>query len=305
MIAHHSPLCSLTLTCALPLLFLGIANAQERTKEGFTKTWDRPLTVVSDSLLIGTHKVHAYTIAVHETDAGTLADRWKADMKALGGVVSGSKPLRAKGVMLTELGSAPMDLAVQTTTEKKSDFCRFTLAFMASDSTALPAAPEQETYMRGLTVKYNKAVVQQQIDVYQKMLDRSSEKLANAKGDEAQLKERIGKANNELAKLKNKRGKMMTDNAQIQGDISGLEKKFALTNDPKDLQRLTKARQKLTKGESAVAKLMQSEAKAQATANKYQDQLPKTSSEQQDITLNKEEITNTLNALKRKQDSIR
>jgi hypothetical protein len=305
MIANRSILRSLSLTWALPLLFLGTANAQEKTKEGFTKTWDRPLTVVPDSLLIGTHKVPAYTIAVHEADAGTVADLWKADMKAMSREVTGSKPLRANGVVLTELGSAPVNMAVQTTTEKKSDLCRFTLAFLATDSTAMAAAPEQEAYVRGLAVKYNKAVVQQQIDVYQKMLDRSSEKLADAKGDEAKLKQRISKANNELAKLKAKRGKVMADNAQVQGDITGLEKKFALTNDPKDLQRLTKARQKLAKGESAVAKLMQSEAKAQGTANKYQDQLPRSSSEQQDITLNKEEITNTLNALKRKQDSIR
>ncbi|MEZ4755918.1 MAG: hypothetical protein R2817_03715 [Flavobacteriales bacterium] len=296
---------SITLSLALPLLLLSTAMAQEKTKEGYTKTWDRPITVVPDSMLNGTHKLPAYTIAVHEADAGEVIDLWKADMKALSREVTGSKPLRANGVVLTELGTAPVNLAVMAVTEKKSDLSRLTVAFLATDSTAMPAAPEQEAYVRSLAVKYNKAIVQKQIDAYQKMLDRSSEKLADAQGDEAKLKQRMSKANNEVAKLKAKRGKVMADNARVQGDISGLEKKFALTNDPKDLQRLTKARQKLAKGESKVAKLMQSEAKAQDTVNKYQDKLPKASSEQQDITLNKEEITNTLNALKRKQDNIR
>lgn len=296
---------SIALPFSLSLLLLSAATAQEKTREGFTKTWDRPITVVPDSLLNGTHILPAYTIAVHEADAGEVVDLWKADMKALSREVTGSKPLRANGVVLNELGAAPVNMAVMAVTEKKSDLSRLTVAFLATDSTAMPAAPEQEAYVRSLAVKYNKAIVQKQIDAYQKMLDRSSEKLADAKGDEAKIKQRISKVNNDLAKIKAKRGKVMADNAEVQGDISGLEKKFALTNDPKDLQRLTKARQKLAKGESAVAKLMQSEAKAQATANKYQDQLPKASSEQQDITLNKEEITNTLNALKRKQDSIR
>lgn len=296
---------SIALPFSLSLLLLSAATAQEKTREGFTKTWDRPITVVPDSLLNGTHKLPAYTIAVHEADAGEVVDLWKADMKALSREVTGSKPLRANGVVLNELGAAPVNMAVMAVTEKKSDLSRLTVAFLVTDSTAMPAAPEQEAYVRSLAVKYNKAIVQKQIDAYQKMLDRSSEKLADAKGDEAKIKQRISKVNSDLAKIKAKRGKVMADNAEVQGDISGLEKKFALTNDPKDLQRLTKARQKLAKGESTVAKLIQSEAKAQATANKYQDQLPKASSEQQDITLNKEEITNTLNALKRKQDSIR
>lgn len=305
MITMERRLLRTTLSLAVPVLLLTSISAQDKTKEGYTKTWDRPITVVPDSLLVGTHRLPAHTVAVHEADAGDVLDMWKADMKALSREVTGSKPMRANGVMLPELGSTPVDLAVGATTEKKSDLSRLTVVFLATDSTALPASPAHEAYVRGLAVKYNKAVVQKQIDAYQKMLDRTSEKLADAKSDEAKLQKQIGKTNGQLAKLKAKRGKAMADNARVQGDISGLEKKFALTNDPKDLQRLTKARQKLAKGEASVAKLMQSEAKAQSTLNKYQDKLPKSSSQQQDITLSKEEIMNTLNALRRKQDNIR
>jgi hypothetical protein len=298
---HALSIASLILAAAP---FLDI-HAQAKTKEGFATTWDHPITVVPDSLTNGKHKLPAYTIAVFETDANDVLDQWKADMKALSMEVTGSKPAKASGVMLTSVSEAPTNMLVTTTTEKKADMVRMTVAFVLTDSTAAPADPRQESYLRSLGVKYNKAVVQTQIDSYQKMLDKAGDKLTSAQGDEAKTQQNLSKANSNLEKLKAKRAKVMAANAEISGDIAGLEKKFALTNDPKDLQKLTKSREKLAKGESSVAKLMQSEAKMQGTVNKYQQQLPDRAADQQEITQSKEELTNTLNALKRKQDSIR
>ncbi|MBP7451133.1 MAG: hypothetical protein KA817_13945 [Flavobacteriales bacterium] len=280
------------------------ANAQARTKEGFATTWERPITVMPDSLTNGDHKLPAYTIAVFETDANGVMDLWKADMKALSQEVTGSRPAKASGVILTSVSESPTNLLVTTTTEKKADMTRMTVAFILTDSTAAPADPRQEAYMRSLGVKYNKAVVQTQIDTYQKMLDKAGNKLTSAQGDQAKTQQNLTKANSNLEKLKAKRAKVMAANAEISGQIAGLEKKFALTNDPKDLQKLTKTREKLAKGETSVAKLMQSEAKAQGTVNKYQEQLPDRAADQQEITATKEELTTTLNALKRKHDSI-
>ena len=53
-----------------------------------------------------------------------------------------------------------------------------------------------------------------------------------------------------------------------------------------------------------MAKLMQSEAKAQGTVNKYKEQLPDRAADQKEITATREDLTTTLNALKRKQDGI-
>ena len=68
--------------------------------------------------------------------------------------------------------------------------------------------------------------------------------------------------------------KLQANNAKVHGEITGLEKKFAITNDPKDLQKLTKARQKLTKGESDLAKAMKSESKAQDSVGQTPRQCP-------------------------------
>ena len=279
--------------------------AQGETKEGFSLAFDHALTVVPDTLVNGTFKLPAYTIAVYETDANGVMEQWKAEMKANAQEVTGSRPVKAIGARIMEVAETPFLVLATSTSEKKAGLARLTLAFALNDSTTMPADGTIQGYMRNLAVKFNKAVVQTQIATYEKSLGKASEKLSDAKDKEASTRKKLIKANTGLEKTKTKRAKVMADNAQVMGEIHGLEKKFALTNDPKDLQKLTKARTKLAKGESAVAKLMQSEAKAQGNVNKLEATLPGQANKQQDVTQTKEEVERIITALKRKQDNIR
>lgn len=138
--------------------------------------------------------------------------------------------------MLSDMSDGPLNLLVSTTAAKKADMMRMTVAFILTDSTSAPADPRQEAYVRSLGVKYNTAVVQTQIDTYQKMLDKAGNKLTSAQGDQAKTQHNLTKANSNIENLKTKRARVMAANAEVSGKITGLEKKFALTNDPKDLQ---------------------------------------------------------------------
>ena len=152
------------------------------------------------------------------------------------GLEQGGNGWQASEVMLSDMSDGPLNLLVSTTAAKKADMMRMTVAFILTDSTSAPADPRQEAYVRSLGVKYNTAVVQTQIDTYQKMLDKAGNKLTSAQGDQAKTQHNLTKANSNIENLKTKRARVMAANAEVSGKITGLEKKFALTNDPKDLQ---------------------------------------------------------------------
>ncbi|MBK7945906.1 MAG: hypothetical protein IPJ85_11630 [Flavobacteriales bacterium] len=293
----------ITLIISAALAASMLSAQSGKTREGYALQWDKTIAVVPDSLQIGTFKLPAWTIAVHEAEASDVMGWWIADMQAMSTAVAKSKPAKALGLRLAQVPNAAM-AAAATNLEKKANLVKLTMAFAVNDSTTTPSNDGQEAYMRALAVKYNRSTVQVQIADYEKQLAKAGDKLADTKGDVAKSQSRITKSNSQMEKIKAKRGKVQRDNAKVSGDISGLEKKFALSNDPKDLQKLTKARQKLAKGESSLAKLMQDEAKVQGDIAKEQGRLESSAGKAEDRGATKEEVQGTLDALRRKHDSI-
>ena len=276
-----------------------------KSKEGYALSWERPITVVPDSLANGKHRLPAWSIAVFEAGESTVLDLWRTEMKAISQGVSGNKPAKATSARIPGLGEIGVLTMAVADADKKADMTRLTVAFAANDSLPLATADGQEAYMRSLAVKFNKAVVQEQVATYEKMLGKASGKLSDTQKDVAKERSAITKAQNRLESIKSKRSRIEKDNAGITGDIAGLEKKFALSNDPKHLKKLTKARTKLAKGESAVAKLMEQEASVQGDLAKHQGRLENQAGKQEERGETKEELQRLLDALKRKQDAIR
>lgn len=273
------------------------------TKEGYALQWDKTITVIPDSITNGRFKLPAWTVAIHEADASDVMGWWLTDMQAVSSAVTKSKPPKAMGTRIATVPDAAMSMA-SATADKKAKLTKLTVAFALNDSMSTPASTGQEAYVRGLAVKYNRAVVDQQIAAYEKTVGKAGDKLAGAKDDVAKNQANLTKANSKLEKIKAKRGKIQADNAHISGNIAGLEKKFALSNDPKDLQKLTKARQKLAKGETSLAKLMQQEADVQGDIAKEQGRLESNTGEQEERVETKEELQRVLDALRRKHDAI-
>ncbi len=292
-----------TILLAWLALYSVVLQAQTTTKDGVALSWERTIEVVPDSIQNGAWTLPAHTITVFESDGGWVMDQWKDEMKPVSQSVSGSKPVRVTGALVPAMGDQPLLLLATSESDKKSKLGRLTVAFAANDSMVAEGDPART--MRELAVRLNKAVVQQQIDARQKMLDKASGKLSGAQSDQAKINKRLNKANSDLEKHKRKLSKLQGNKAKVQGDVHGLEKKFAVTNDPKDLNRLTKARQRLAKVETGIAKEMRNGSKIQAAANKQQENLPKATDNLQDHTESREEIQRIISELKRKQDAIR
>lgn len=286
---------------ALPLSV--VAQKDNATREGYTMSWDKTITVIPDSLQNVRFKLPAWTIAVHEADANDVMGWWMADMVAVSTAVTKGKPAKAMGLRLPQVPGAAM-AAAASSLEKKANLVKLTVAFATNDSVPTEGTDGQEAYMRTLAVKYNRAVVQAQIAAYEKQLGKADDKLSDTKGDVAKSQSRITKSSSQLEKIKAKRGKIQRDNAKVSGDIAGLEKKFALSNNPKVLEKLTKARQKQAKGETALAKLMQQESKVQGDIAKEQSRLESSAGKAEDRGATKEEVKRILDALKRKHDAI-
>jgi chromosome segregation ATPase len=268
-------------------------------------SWNNTITVVPDTLVNGTHKLSAYSITVFESDGGEALDLWKALMKTRSREVTGSKPTKAIGAVMDQVSDVPVLVLAESSTDKKAGIGRLKLAFAENDSTPVAQAESARAQAHALAVELNKAKVQGQIDVYAKLLEKASDKAESAKADVAKNDKALAKANSSLAKAKKEVSKIQADNAKLHGEITGLEKKFAVTNNPKDLQKLTKARSKLAKGESSLAKAMKNESKAQDTVNKYQGKAPDRAQAHAEHLGTKQELEAIKAKLERKLEAIR
>lgn len=281
-----------------------LVQAQDLTKDGTALSWNRELTVVPGTIKTKAAQFQAHTITVFETDAKTALELFKTEYTPISASIGGN-PMKVTGAKLPAISEAPVDVLVTATTDKKAKLARLSVTFMSNDSTILPDNGEQEKTLRELAVRLNKAVVQKQIDGYQKDLEKEGKKLGDTQKDVAKSKKKLSKSNSDLQKAMSKRSKTERQSATLHGTISGLERTFALSNDPKDLKKLTKARTKLAKSEKDQAKLMQQEAKYQSSINKYQDSVDSYSKKADDRTEGKGDLQRIVTELKRKQDNIR
>lgn len=286
------------------LLIAANLNAQT-TKEGYALLWSNTIAVVPDSMTNGTHRLPAFTITVFESDGNEAMDLWRAEYKPMSKELSGSKPVKATGVVQPAIATTPLTILASSTSDKKLGIGRLTLAFARNDSVAADEQQAAEKAMYDMAVRYNKAVVQKQITTKEKGLDKATGKQENAQADAAKLDKKSAKLNSDLKKIKAKQGKIQANNAKLSGEIAGLEKKFQMTNNPKDLEKLAKLRSKLTSGEADLAKLMSSEAKLQGNLNKIEGDKPDAAKEEAMRTQTREELEKELDQLRRKLNDIR
>jgi len=279
--------------------------AQDATKEGYSLTWNNTIAAVPDTLVNGTHKLAAYSITIFESDGGDALDLWKTEMKTQSKDVSGSKPMKAMGAMAPSVSPSPIMILAEGSSDKKAKQGILKIAYAVNDSVALPHSEPARQYAYDLAVKLNKAMVQKQLDVYSKTLDKSSSKLESAQKDVIKNDKNLSKANKELAKATSAISKYQANNADYSGRISGLERKFATTNDPKDLKDLTKMRQKLASSESKMVSELKSQAKAQEALAKYQGNAPEEAKAAAEREATNTANTGVINALKAKQNMIR
>ncbi|MBP6311983.1 MAG: hypothetical protein KA408_06935 [Flavobacteriales bacterium] len=290
---------------AAALLTMTSLNAQEKTKEGYALSWNNEITIVPDSLENGNFKLPAYSFTLFETDGGNALDLWKSAMKTKAADVGGSKPMKASGAMLPAISPSPLLLMAVSSSDKKANTAKLTVAYALNDSTPVPEMNAAMENARAMAVQLNKAVVEEQIESYSKTLDKATNKSEGAQEAVEKNDKAVAKANKDIAKAKTSISKVQASNAELSGNIAGLEKRFALSNDPKDLKSLTKAREKLAKSEGKLADHMKSEAKAQETLNKYEGKSPDQAKEAAERAELQKKAESNINALRQKMEMIK
>ncbi len=287
------------------LLFSVLGCLAQSSKNGPKLTWTRSIEVGKGEVVSGERKFPAHVITVFEADGPVAIELWEKDLGPLAKEITGKRPYRAVGVRLPALGEAPLTILATATSDKKNGNAMLSLAYLQNDSTVHADNGAQEKVSRDLAIRLNQALVQTQIDAAQKELAETMEDLTDEQEDHARSQERMSDANTDLEKNANRQSKLQRDIANLQGEISGLERRFAMSNDPKDLKKLTSARKKLAKEEKELSGLMADESKAKGKANKYQEDMTSHSEVSDEHSKSKEELEAMIAELKRKKDAIR
>jgi len=294
-----------TLISAAALLTITSLTAQDKTKEGYSLSWNNDITVVPDSLTNTTHRLPAYRITVFESNGGDALNLWKDEMKSKSKSVSGSNPTTADVVVLPAVSTLPIKVFANATTDKKAEIGQLIIAYALNDSVGIADMALAETNARAMAVALNKANVQKQIDQYTKTLDKAEGKLEGAQKDLAKNDKALEKAKKAGEKAKKAVLSLNADISKLKSEVTGLESKFGITKDPKDLKPLTKARGKLSKKEGQLAKAMKSENKAYEDVSKYSGKSPDRAKEEAERAETMNAKAAIVESLKKKMETIK
>jgi chromosome segregation ATPase len=213
--------------------------------------------------------------------------------------------MKAPAVSFMAVSGTPVDILAQVKEDRKQRVSTLTLAFL-NVGTAEPAGNAQtEAAVRNLGVKLNKAVVQRQIDSWKKQLAKASGKAEDAVKEHEKAQAQQAKTQAKLEKSARLKSKLQDEHAVLQREIDLYNQKWTLSQDQKDLKKLTKARTKITDNETEMAKAMQAEAETQKSLVKNADELPDAQKEREQKTAAQADVQRTVDALQRKMENIR
>lgn len=293
---------SLTTLSILLVLSPGV-QAQHSLKDGTSLTWDKEIIVAGDSLRNDSVTVPAHTVPVFEASASQVTGLLKTVLPGAAFKKQGQL-LKATGVHFASTGS-PMDVLARVTHEKKLKRSALSLAFLEPGTSTPVENAVLQPAVRDLGVQLNKAVVQQQLDAWKKKLDKADSKTASAAKSQDKAQGKLNKAQSQLEKSAKEKSKLQNEHAILQKQIDLENQKWTLSQDPKDLKRLTKARAKITKNDAKMAKVLEAEAKAQRDLSKSSSSLPEAQKEKEAKASAQAEVQRTVDALQRKLENIR
>jgi hypothetical protein len=290
--------------CALALSIASVLQAQNTLKDGTALLWDKEITVGHESLPKDSVKVAAWTVPVYEASASQTMDLLKEELPGASFKRFG-QGMKAPAVSFMAVSGTPVDILAQVKEDRKQRVSTLTLAFL-NVGTAEPAGNAQaEAAVRNLGVKLNKAVVQRQIDSWKKQLAKASGKAEDAVKEHEKAQAQQAKTQAKLEKSAKLKSKLQNEHAVLQREIDLYNQKWTLSQDQKDLKKLTKARTKITDNETEMAKAMQAEAETQKSLVKNADELPDAQKEREQKTAAQADVQRTVDALQRKMENIR
>ena len=286
------------------LAFTTATFAQNTLKDGTSLVWDKQINVVKETLVTDSATLPAYTVAVYEVKASQVPGLLKTEMQGATFKKQG-KMLKAAGASVSSASASPVDILGKVTENKKQKFSTLTLAFVSPGTTTPLENPDIEAAMRDLSVRMNRAVVQEQLNTWTKKLGKADSKAQSAGKTQDKAQSKLNKAQSQLEKTSREKSKLHNEHLVMQKEIDLYNQKWTLSQDAKDFKKLTKARSKITKNEGKMAKVMKTEAKAQKELSKTSSNLPDAQKAKDEKTAVQSDVQRTVDSLQRKLENIR
>lgn len=261
------------------VLLFSVAPGLQAQKGDPAPEWRHELVIVPNSITYRDTLLPGFSFTVFESDQDQVMELWRADHATRSASITKGDVAIANGAQVAQLTTAPAQVFAQARGDKRSGNTTLAIAVRSTDSIS---QEKLQAYARDLAVRYNRGVVEAQIAAAEKDLEKARAALGKSASKDNKLKANVQKTNASLNKLQAERTRQQRKNAEIQGDIAGAEQKYAISNDVKDLKKLTKYRSKLAQGETKVAKIMEKEAKLNSTLTKYSGDLPDSAETKED-----------------------
>ncbi|MBX2982465.1 MAG: hypothetical protein WBB32_01790 [Flavobacteriales bacterium] len=280
------------------------STAQTTLKDGTTLVWDKEITAIDDSLPYESMHAPAYKVPVYEATTSQVN-------KLLPTLLPGAsfkrqgRMMKATGVTFPPASSAPVDILANVTRNKKQGNSTVSLAFLHSGTTTPVENPALQSAVRDIGVRLNKAIVQQQVDKWTKELGKADSKHTRAAKSHDKAQKKLAKTRNQLAKSTQEKVELQNEHAVLQKEVDLYNQKWNISHDPKDLKRVNKARSRITKNGTKLSKVIAREAKAQRELDKSSSNIPGVQQEQDAKAAAHVDMQRTVDALKRKLESIR
>jgi hypothetical protein len=267
--------------------------------------WDNPVIVAPNTMHVNDVAFPAHTITVHGTDPNSLFRRWRSEMREQTRDFSGRRPTVVRGVVIPSLSDRPITVIAEAAGDRREPFAHLTLAFAENDSTPLADDGQQQQYMHELAVRYNQALIQEEIEDRQRDLDRAQRRLDRAGSSEQRTQRRLDRTRSRLERAQDRRVRAETDKAEQEGRVMGLQRAVTASGNDRDQRRLIRARKDLAKHESDVLKYMEQELDLQQEITKYEEQMPGHDRSQTEHSDDVEQIEREIEALRSAHDSMR
>ena len=270
-------------------------------KYDFSTTWDHEITLSPDSIKdeIGDHGAHR--VRVYEASESEVADALKALMKEKDISYERLGPrAAAKNV---DLGHGPMDLHVIYAPDKKADATDVLAVFLGPDGKPADADAARDA-SRALAVDLNRRIVQGQLDVVQKDVDKLQSKLDGVSKDHEKAVENSEDLQKDLEKSQDKASKNLKEAESMRKDIEKLQRKYDVSKDPKTLSKIADKQKDLAKLDKKQMDLMEDQQKSSKKLGKASEDVPDAADDFEALTKEKQEVDQVLEALKVKLASI-
>jgi hypothetical protein len=258
------------LTCLFLMMAGPMASAQFGKKGGPELVWKHDIALSRAELRFAGNKVEGWSFVVHETSGKKLAHIWRTDHALISRSITTRDPMVANNAMIPAISPLPVIVLARVKDEKPWKQSILSIALLGPDSLPLQDEDAVQRHVRSLAVKYNKAVVESQIRAHEAEMARGEGRLSKSERTGDKQQKDLNKMKADLQKVQAARLKEQARNARYQGDLVGAEQKYTLTNDPRDLKRLSSSRNKLSAGEGRVAKLMDRESKLTVSTSKLE-----------------------------------